>query len=43
MDGTPALAAQRTPQEMARERGLQLADLSSVFEAREHRSRGSHT
>ena len=38
-----ALAAQRTPQEVARERGLKVVDLSPVFEQREHRSRSKHT
>lgn len=38
-----ALAAQRTPQEVARDRGLKLVDLSHSFEKREHVSRGRYT
>ena len=38
-----ALAAQRTPQEVARDRGLKLVDLSHSFEKRENVSRGRYT
>jgi ribosomal protein S5 len=38
-----ALAAQRTPRDVARERGLRVVDLSTAFEQREQASRGKHT